>query len=225
MKNSLILLAGGKGSRMNQDIPKQFLNLAGKPVIMHSLEKIEKLDSIDDVIIVCLSEYKDYILDYINKYNLKKDYIIVDGGSTRQESVYNGLKEVKNKSVILHEAARPFVSTDGFEELINSSESNITYATKIPYTVLGMKNNKIAYSLNRDELVNVQLPQKFNTKTLIALHENARKEELNFTDDSSLVYYYGLDVYTMPGDSFNIKITDSKDLIIGEEIYKEIMGE
>lgn len=117
--NSFILLAGGNGKRMEKTLPKQFLLLAGKPVIMHILERIEKLDEIAEVIVVCLEGYIEYVKDYIQKYDLKKKYKIIKGGKTRQESVLNGLEVAQFETVIIHEAARPFVTVQDFKELIN----------------------------------------------------------------------------------------------------------
>lgn len=93
--NSFILLAGGNGSRMEKELPKQFLLLSGKPVIMHILERVEKLDEVKEVIVVCIEEYLGYMEDYISKYDLKKEYKIIIGGKTRQASVMNGLEVAK----------------------------------------------------------------------------------------------------------------------------------
>lgn len=224
MKQSVILLAGGKGNRMEKKIPKQFLLLAGKPVIMHSIERLEKISSIEEIIIVCVEGYKKYIENYILKYNLKKKYKIVMGGNTRQESVFNGLKEVNTESVIIHESARPFVTIKDFENIINSNEKNVTFGIQIPFTVLGVKNDKINYSLNRQELINIQLPQKYETMKIYDCHLNALKDNKIFTDDSSLMFNYGKEILVLKGQSYNIKLTEANDFIVGEEIYKEYMG-
>lgn len=222
---SLILLAGGKGTRMYQQTPKQYLLLAGKPVIVHSLERIEQIEEISDVIIVCSKEYINLLKEYISSYGLKKNIIFTDAGNTRQESVYNGLKLVKTKSVIIHEAARPFVKKNEFEKLINHEEENITFGIDIPFTVL-KANEYVQEILIRKELINVQLPQKFNTNSLLLAHKMAINDQLLFTEDASLLHHYELGhVKVLKGSTYNLKITEPIDLLIGEIIYKEyILG-
>jgi 2-C-methyl-D-erythritol 4-phosphate cytidylyltransferase len=206
---------------MHQPVPKQYLLLAGKPVIMHTLERIDLIDQISEVIIVCNEKYHSLLNGYISSYMLKKNYIFVEAGSTRQQSVYNGLQHVKSDTVMIHEAARPFVKKDDFEKLLSHPEENVTFAIDIPFTVLkaGEYVNEI---LVRKELINVQLPQKFNTASLILGHNKAMEDNLTFTEDSSLVFHYGLGpVKVIRGNSYNIKLTEPIDLLIGEVIYKE----
>lgn len=199
--------------------------LSGKPVIMHTLERIEKIDSIKEVIVVCLENYISYLEDYIVKYNLKKSYKIVSGGRSRQESVLNGLKNVQCKAVVIHEAARPFVLKKDFEKIINHEFENVTFGIKIPYTVLKNKKQLIANILDRDTLVNIQLPQKFNVEKLLDAHYKSRKNsKKKFYEDVSLFFYYTKnEVYILEGQDYNIKLTTNFDLSIAEKIYKEYM--
>jgi 2-C-methyl-D-erythritol 4-phosphate cytidylyltransferase len=221
---SVVLLAGGSGSRMKYDLPKQFLLLAGKPVIMHTLERLEKIDDIGEIIITCLSSYKNYLIDYIDKYNLKKIYKVIDGGNTRQESVFNGLNNSTNDTIIIHEAARPFVTIEDFRKLLLHSKTNVTFGMDIPFTVLNTEDCKITGVLDRDNLVNIQLPQKFNKILLLNAHKKAIKEGKLFTEDASLLFYYEhSDIAVLDGQDYNIKLTKNFDLIIAEEIYKEYM--
>lgn len=220
-KASFILLAGGTGSRMKRDIPKQFLMIAGKPIIMHILERIDKLEEINEIIIVCHSNYIELMKKYINSYMIKTRCIIINGGDSRQESVFNGLKNASNNIVIIHEAARPFVKLSEFKTLINSEYNNVIYGRKIPFTVLQGKD-KITGLLQRDELINVQLPQKFDRNLLLECHKKARDQSMTFTEDSSMVYFFNKEeIYIIEGTEYNIKITDSVDLLIGEIIYNE----
>jgi 2-C-methyl-D-erythritol 4-phosphate cytidylyltransferase len=221
---SLILLAGGKGTRMKKELPKQFLLLAGKPIIMHILERVEKVSSIGEVIIVCLEEYKGYIFDYIEKYGLRKSYILVSGGETRQQSVLNGLEASKYDNIILHESARPFVSVEDFENIINNEYLNVTYGREIPFTVLNRNENNVSGILERETLINTQLPQKFEKKGLLQAHYEAKTEGKIFTEDASLLFNYKKEpIYILEGNDYNIKLTTNFDLLIAEEIYKEYM--
>jgi 2-C-methyl-D-erythritol 4-phosphate cytidylyltransferase len=218
---SLILLAGGTGSRMKKDLPKQFLSLAGKPIIMHLLDRLDKIDEINEIIIVCHSAYVDLMKEYIRSYMLQKTYKIVNGGITRQDSVFNGLINASNDNVIIHEAARPFVKTNEFRELIKFDYDNVIFGRKIPFTVVQGKQ-EITGILERDNLINVQLPQKFNKALLMNCHIKAQEDSLVFTEDASLVYYYCQNpIKVIEGTEFNIKITENIDLLIGEIIYNE----
>ncbi len=219
---TLVLLAGGKGTRMKKEIPKQFLLLSGKPIIMHTFERIEKIEEIEEIILVCEETYISIIEEYRKNYNLKKKIRYAKPGGTRQESLYNGLKLVNTESVILHESARPFVKISEFKELINCNEKNVTYTYPIQFTVLQANNNKINGILDRSQLVNIQLPQKFETKLLLEAHEKARSEKKQFTEDASVLYYYEkAEIKTLKGSEYNLKITEPLDLIVGEILYKE----
>jgi 2-C-methyl-D-erythritol 4-phosphate cytidylyltransferase len=221
-KNSLLLLSGGIGARMQKSIPKQHLLLFGRPIIIHSLERIDKLVDIDKVVITCNKSHINDLKEMTDKYGFKKEIIIIEGGKTRQESVYKGLLKINTPSVIIHEAARPFVRLKEFQNLIDSKEKNITYGINIPYTVLKKKGGFIVENLNRSNLINIQLPQKFNTEELKLSHINAIENKKEYTEDTSLI----LDtlkekIKILEGTEFNIKITNPIDYKIAEIIYKD----
>ena len=223
MKYSLILLAAGKGTRFGKETPKQFLPLAGKPMIMHTLERVEHLNAVSEVVVVCNDEYVRTIQMYLDKYGILKKVVFAKGGKTRQESVHNGLKVASNEAIIIHEAARPLVSLAEFENLIYCSFDNASFTSSVPFTVL-KKNGEgvISDILNRDELVNIQLPQKFVKKDLLACHEFAVKDGRLFTEDASMMkFYLNKSIKCIPGSSTNIKITEYTDLLIGEIFFKE----
>lgn len=219
---SLILLSGGTGSRMKQDIPKQYLMLAGKPVILHTLERIDAIKEISEIVIVCTNDYIEVIKDMLKQYNVKTEVKFAKGGKTRQESVKAGLEQVSSECVILHEAARPFVLEQDFIRLIDEPCENAMFGTPIPFTVL-KGHEFIEGNLNRSELVNVQLPQKFNTELLKNAHEQAQKDNLIFTEDAGMLYHYYPEtkIKICEGMDYNIKLTTPTDLVIAEIIYKE----
>lgn len=224
---SFILLAGGKGSRAESSIPKQYLNIAGKPLLLHILDRINKIKEIDQVIICCENEYKNKINEMIHNHCPQLPYDLVEGGETRQQSVWNGLQACKRDTVLIHEAARPFVKADEFIKLINDKAENAIYGLDVPFTI-SKGENEIKGLLNRDELVNVQLPQKFNTIKLRKAFEKAIADRKEFTEDSSLFYTYQSDevVKILKGSEYNVKVTYPIDFLIGETIYKEyILGQ
>ncbi|MDE6567437.1 MAG: 2-C-methyl-D-erythritol 4-phosphate cytidylyltransferase [Lachnospiraceae bacterium] len=219
---TLILLAGGSGSRMKKNMPKQYLLLAGKPVIMHILERIDRIKEIAEIVIVCTDEYIPLIRGMLVQYNVMVPVTFARAGDTRQASVKSGLKSVKTKNVILHEAARPFVSANDFIRLMREPCENVMYGTSIPFTVI-RGHDTVEGVLDRSELVNVQLPQKFNTKILLEAHEKAEQEGRLFTEDAGLVFHYypDINIKICEGMVYNIKLTTSMDFVVGEMIYKE----
>lgn len=219
---TLVLLSGGNGSRMKKTIPKQYLMMAGKPVIMHTLERIDRIDAISNVIIVCTEKYVSSIKEMLIQYNISVPVSFAKAGETRQDSVRSGLDLVSSEYVVLHEAARPFVSEMDFRTLLKEPYENAIYGIPIPFTVI-KGHNDVEGILDRAELVNVQLPQKFCTALLKDAHKQAEREAKKFTEDAGLVYYYfpNTEIRICKGMDYNIKLTTSLDLITGEIIYKE----
>jgi len=219
---TLVLLSGGVGARMKKEIPKQYLLLAGKPVIMHILERINKVKEIAKIVIVCKEEYRASIKLMLVQYNITVPVKFAKAGDTRQESVKSGLEFVTTENVILHEAARPFVSERDFIRLIEEPGKNVTFGTTIPFTVI-KGHERVEGILDRSELVNVQLPQKFDANLLKEAHDKAAQEKRVFTEDAGLVYYYypNTKIKICEGMDYNIKLTTSMDLMTGEIIYKE----
>lgn len=219
---TLVLLSGGKGMRMQNAIPKQYMLLAGRPVIMHILERVEMIDAISKVIIVCADEYREPIKLMINQYGITKPIKFAPAGSSRQLSVKSGVSMVETDDVIIHEAARPFVKVEDFERLIAVKNRNVMLGTSIPFTVI--KGHKTVEGvLNRSELVNVQLPQKFETSLLKSSLEKAVNEGREFTEDASMVFSYNpsINIDICEGMDYNIKLTTRMDVLIGEKIYDD----
>ena len=222
MEYDLVFLSGGKGSRMKKPIPKQYMLLAGKPIIIHTLERVDAIEKINKVIIVCADEYIDSISLMLRQYNITKKVEFASAGDTRKASVYSGLQKVESPNTIIHEAARPFVTVEDYMNLIDDENENVVFGCDIPFTVL--KGREIIDEvLVRDELINIQLPQKFNSEMLLVAHKEALKENKFFTDDSSLVFNYNptLNINVIKGNDFNIKLTNNIDMVLGEVIYDE----
>jgi 2-C-methyl-D-erythritol 4-phosphate cytidylyltransferase len=221
----MIVLAGGIGRRIGRPLPKQFLLLGGKPLIVHVLEKARAIPEIESVVITCPESHLEATQELIANHRLGSKFRCVVGGASRQESVYLGLQAVGDvDSVIVHEAVRPLVSVDDFRRLMAADDENAMYGLPIPFTVL--KGHEYVESLlERDELVNVQLPQKFNRAQLVAAHDAARAEGVEFTEDASLFFQYtGQRVRILPGQDYNIKITVPTDTVTAEAIYADLIG-
>ncbi|WP_233711158.1 IspD/TarI family cytidylyltransferase [Lederbergia citrisecunda] len=220
-KYSLILLSGGIGKRMQLNIPKQFLLLAGKPIFIHVLEKVDSIEEIKEIIIPCPKEFIEKTQAIINDYGFSTPISCIEGGRSRQESVYKGLLEALLDHVIIHEAVRPFASREEFKLLIQEKNESAIYGLDIPFTVLEGKSF-IERNLERDRLVNAQLPHKFQRKKLLYAHECAREDKLEFTEDASLLFhYFKSEIKILKGSEYNIKITKPIDRKIAEAVYKE----
>ncbi len=224
-KFSAILLSGGSGSRLNENTPKQFLILNKKPIFTYSLELLIQEPQIKEIIIVYKVGTKKQIKDYIDSHhNLrdKKDILYTPGGPSRQKSVFNGLQKCNYENVILHETARPLITRELLDKVIKSEFDAVSASCPIPFTVLEKDTtDTISKILKRDNLVNIQLPQKFPTAKLLSAHSLAEAKNLKFTDDSSLYFAAGYDVHLIDGDENNLKITIERDLSIAEFILKE----
>ncbi|MCC2248685.1 MAG: IspD/TarI family cytidylyltransferase [Bacillota bacterium] len=218
---SFILLSGGVGKRMQLNTPKQFLLLAGKPIFIHVLEKIDNISEIKEIIIPCPTNFIHKTQQIISDYRFTKPIFCVEGGESRQESVYKGLKKASYENTIIHESVRPFVTPDTFKKLIHANNESAILGLDIPFTVLNGKSI-VEGILKREELINVQLPHKYNTKKILYAHECAREDELHFTEDAGLYFhYFNSEISILKGSEYNIKITKPIDRIIAEAIHKE----
>lgn len=223
---SAVILAGGKGKRMNSKTSKQFIMLKNKPILYYTLKQFIDSKLIDNIVLVLPEDEIEFcVANIIKRYSLKVDYI-VPGGKERQDSVYNGLKVIKDTDVVLiHDGARPFVS----KQII---ESGIKYAKRYgaaapgvtPKDTIKVKNEESfsKETLNRDVLVAIQTPQVFNFKIIMECHEKIKNEKIIATDDTMVVEKYGNKVYLYDGDYKNIKITTPEDLLIAENLLNNL---
>ncbi len=221
----MIVLAGGVGKRIGRPFPKQFLLLGGKPLIIHVLEKARVIADIDRVVITCPEAHLEETRRLIANHGFDSRFECILGGGSRQESTWKGLEALDDcDSVIVHEAVRPLVTVDEFRSLIAAEDANAMFGIPIPFTVL-KGHEYVEDLLERDELVNVQLPQKFDRAKLAAAHAAARADGAFFTEDASLFHRYALErVRILPGSERNIKITVPTDIVTAEAIYADIIG-
>jgi 2-C-methyl-D-erythritol 4-phosphate cytidylyltransferase len=219
LKRFAIIVAGGTGSRMNAELPKQFLMLAGKPVLMHSIEKFKACGA--EVIVVLHPDYMEQWKQLCNDFNFKTAHQITNGGATRSESVANGLQLATdaNAVVAIHDAARPMVTTT----LINTLfEQAAIHGNAIPVLKIAESLRKISANgnetANRDEFVMIQTPQCFLLDKLLAAY--SQQQGQSFTDDASLFESCGYQIHLVEGERNNFKITVADDLAIAEALLK-----
>ncbi len=212
-----IIVAGGKGERMGGEIPKQFLPLAGKPIIIHTLEKFEAHPEVTDIIIVCHHYYIKTLEDMIKAYQFEKIYKIIDGGKTRQESSFKGVVICPEGTevVMVHDAVRPFVTEDVITNVIASAKEIGASAPAIESsdTVIMIEDGLIEDIPERGKVRRIQTPQGFTYAKILQAHEEAISEGVSdFTDDCGLVLSTGGDVRIVEGSEDNVKITTQVDL-------------
>ena len=210
-----VIPAGGTGTRMGVGVPKQFLPLGGVPMLLHSLRAFE--------------ERQRALTDVIERYGVKKVQKVVAGGETRQQSVYNGLKETGSdvEIVVVHDAVRPFVTEDLIERSIQAARTGGGAIVAIPMKDAPKQagpDRQIQRTLDRNELWLAQTPQTFRRDLLLEAYEKAAIERLQATDDAALVERLGHKVGIVVGTWENIKITTPEDLVIAEAILAARSG-
>ncbi len=226
MSNSVIITAGGRGTRMSSTEKKQFMKLNGRPLLFCTIDKFVKHDLIDEIIVVLpdseLVSYKKQILQEFSG----KPIVCTAGASSRQESVYNGLNAIDDTDgiVLIHDGVRPFIEKEEISLLIRTAEvtGGVIPATRVKNTVKRVEGDIVTETLDRDKLIQVHTPQVFSKELILKCHEAARHDCINrFTDDASILEYYGYKVKYIICSDRNIKITNPIDLLIAEYILKE----
>lgn len=225
MKVSVIIPSAGYGERMG-GIKKPYILLDGKPILFHTLRVFQKCPLVNDINIVIAEGDEQKCRDEVISYCNEKVSQIVVGGSTRQESVFNGLKSLPLDTdlVVIHDCVRPFVTNDMIEASLNSAEEWGAAIVAVPVkdTIKESEDNVfVDKTLNRQRLWSIQTPQVFKYEIILHAHLLAREKNIQATDDSSLVEMFGnCKVKLVMGTYENIKVTTPIDLIIAEAILK-----
>lgn len=219
---SVIILAGGKGKRMGSKVSKQFIEIKGKPVLYYTIKKFLDNKNIDKIVLVLPKDEIDYCKkEVLDKYSIKIDKI-VEGGTERQDSVYNALKSINNTDIVLiHDGARPIVS----DRIINDG---IKYAKAYGAAAPGVmpkdtikikdKENFLIGTPDRNTLMAIQTPQVFKYDEILKCHEKVKGNKDVVTDDTMVAEKYGYKVYLYDGEYTNIKITTPDDIILAEKL-------
>ena len=229
--NIAILFAGGVGSRMNSKAkPKQFLEIHGKEIIIHTIELFEKHQEIDAIVISCVENGVSYLNELLKKYNIQKVKAVVVGGTTGQLSIYNGLKEAQKiangeKSVVLiHDGVRPLINAKTISdniECVIANDSSIT-CVKVKETVLVVsEDNSIEYVPSREDSRLARAPQSFWLDEILQVHNKAMGDGItDFIDCCTMMQFYKKKLYLIEGPQENIKITTPDDFYIMRAILE-----
>jgi len=221
-KVTAILLAAGKGTRFGAGYNKVFVEIKQKPIIYYSIKAFLNHKDIDELIIVINEEEKARIEKIIKEIKHSKNIIYIQGGDTRQQSVYNGLKEAKGEIAIIHDGARPMITDKYINRCIEEmkTQKGVTIGVKSKDTIKVTDDNEIVqYSTKRENTWIIQTPQCFDKQTLLQLHMKYKNNE-SITDDCMLLELEGIDIKLIQGDYINIKVTTKEDIKIIEEIIK-----
>jgi len=225
-----LIIAGGSGNRMGQDIPKQFMHVDGCPIIIHTLNAFQQHPDIDGIAVVCLGGWETVLQSYANQFNVTKLKWIFPGGNSGMESIHNGIYGLKENGcqdedlVLIHDAVRPLISQD----IISS---NIAVCKRYGYAITGIQCREAILesedgfstekSIPRDKLIRTQTPQTFRLKNIIAAHEEAKQKGITDSVASCTLVAElgGRTMHIVPGEEKNIKVTTVEDL----EMVKALM--
>ena len=225
--NVAIIAAAGQGTRMAGKRPKQFLELAGIPILFHTLRAFEECDLIHETIVVIPAQESGGFLSLAGKFDLRKMAKVVPGGITRAESVLKGLQAIREATaevVAVHDGVRPFVTPDEISRTVSAAAVNgaAILVAKPVDTIKEVNDGRVIKTLNRDNLRNALTPQCFHYKILRRAYEQVDVSDPELTDESSLVERLGVPVAIVEGSARNIKITREEDLAIGEQLLREM---
>ena len=224
--NIAIIAAAGTGSRMASDRPKQFLQLAGTPIIFHTLKPFELCDSIQEVIVVLPAEESAEFLAQAGKYGLRKLTRVVPGGATRADSVKRGLMAIRSATaeiVAVHDGVRPFVTVEEITETVEAARRDgaAILATPVTDTIKLVEGATVVKTVERQSLRHALTPQCFRYELLRRAYDQVDVDDPSLTDESALVERLGQRVTIVDGSPRNIKITTPRDLVIAETFLQD----
>jgi len=217
VREEVIIVAGGKGSRMKSELPKQFMTIHNRPVIIHTLEKFYTWKPDMHVVVVMNESFMDNWNELKERSFPDKEITAVAGGNTRFQSVKNGLSKLKHSGVVaIHDAARPCVSVRVIGDCFRVATLKKTAipVLQVHESLRKIENDDSSNSVNRNDFVTVQTPQCFHTELI----KEAYKVDFDsrFTDDASVVESLGDEIHLVPGNRENVKVTEPSDLVLAE---------
>ena len=228
MSNVALIIAGGSGDRMHQDIPKQFITVNERPVIVYTLEAFERHPNIDAIAVVCIEGWENILWAYARQFNISKLQYVIPGGKNGQESIRNGVMELekhfdKGDLVLIHDAIRPMVSNEIISDNIRVAEQYGNAITVIPCAEAMIQTEDGAMSVGafpRDRLRRTQTPQAFRLGDICDLHRRALQAGItNSIASCTLMIEMGEKVYFSVGSEKNIKLTTVEDI----DIFKALL--
>ncbi|HEX7529562.1 MAG TPA: 2-C-methyl-D-erythritol 4-phosphate cytidylyltransferase [Pyrinomonadaceae bacterium] len=224
--NVAIVVAAGKGTRLGGNRPKQFLELDGIPVIIHTLRQFERCREINEVVIVLPAEETDTFLSFAKEFGLTKPRQAVAGGATRAQSVQRGLAAIAEAEVVaVHDGVRPFVTPEEIDQVVAATRVTGAAVLVAPVadTIKEIEGDRVLRTLPRSSLRRALTPQCFRFDILKRAYDQLTQveaEDFEVTDDCLLVERLGVEIVAVEGSARNIKITQEEDLVLAEAILK-----
>lgn len=219
----VIILAGGVGSRLKSAVPKQFIEIDGCPIIVHTIRNFQDNPNIDHIIVVCLGNWIEHTKNIVKKYNLDKVTDVIPGGTTGHISTKNGVYFLKNRLseqdyVIIHDAARPIVSQEVINDLIETAKKNGNACSAVScYETIVLTENRLSgkEQIDRNRVIRVQTPQCYKYGLIKSLYEKAETDKReDFVYANILAMEYGVEIFFSKGTNNNIKITTKEDIAL-----------
>ncbi|WP_027623955.1 IspD/TarI family cytidylyltransferase [Clostridium lundense] len=228
--NIALITASGTGTRTHQDIPKQFIHVDNKPILIYTLEAFQKHPDIDEICVVILKGWEEMLWAYAKQFGISKLKYVVNGGESGQESIYNGLQKIQkynseNDVVLIHDGNRPMVGQDIITDSIETFKRYgnavaVIPCTEVVFVVDEKDNNESLESLNRDLLKRTQTPHTYQLKDICKIYEKAKEKGIvNMAASCQLMQQLGKKSFFSKGSEKNLKITTLDDL----EIFKALL--
>jgi 2-C-methyl-D-erythritol 4-phosphate cytidylyltransferase len=217
-----LIVAGGSGLRMGKEIPKQFIRVHNKMIIVHTIEKFENHPDIDAIAVVCIETWSLFLKDLLKKHGIKKVKWIVPGGVSRQASIFNGLSAMsrdipKDAAVLIHDGVRPLITKTLISDCIETMSAYgnaITVAPETETSVLLDNTGQIETIINRDKCFHARTPECFRFGDIWNIHQKACGDGIEMIDNPALMKHYGFILYAVRGPLDNIKITTPVDVYV-----------
>lgn len=219
-----LIVAGGSGKRMQSDHPKQFLELGGRPILMHTIESFYHYSNSISIIVVLPESWIKEWSDLVKKHSFQIQHNVVSGGTSRTDSVRNGLELVSDLDIVaIHDGVRPFANKKVIAKAYNKASEfgNAVVSTELKESIRELTSKGDSKSVNRENYRIMQTPQVFRGALIKKAYERIANVDENFTDDASVAEFCGHTIFLVDGDYNNIKITTPEDLVVAESILKE----
>ena len=223
-KTGAVIVAAGLGKRIGGRVPKQFLEIRGKPILLYTLDVFEDCHRVDVIVLVVPGNQISVVESTVKEGGYHKVASVVEGGVERQDSVWNGLDALPEDMewIAVHDGVRPFVSRDLVESVLDAAKESGAALPAVPVkdTIKRVDDNWVVETLDRHELWRVQTPQVFRKALLMEVYRKACEDDVMATDDAALIERYGGRVKIVMGDEKNIKITSPEDLEMAETFLR-----
>ena len=230
MHVNVVIVAAGKGTRLQSELPKPFLSVAGRPILVHTLRRFEPIEVVRRIVVVVAAEREALCRELLHTHGpWPQPIAVVHGGAERQDSVWNGLAALEThcEIVAIHDAARPFISVEAIQRSIEAAAEtgSAVVATPVRDTIKRADaQHTIRETVSRHDLWLAQTPQTFQVGVIRAAHQWAQQRGIVGTDDATLVEQMGRPVRIVPGDALNFKITTPDDLALARAVLQASKG-